>query len=64
MNPLTQRSTTPAYQNGNATQGKGTTSKPTLNHDAGAPEKYFNDRLISLYANAIVSRSKITSELV
>ena len=62
MNPLTQRSTTPGHQNGNTVPNKGNSARPILSQETGMPDKHAHDRLISLYANAIVSRKSIQSK--
>lgn len=57
MNPITQRSNTPAQQNGVGNRIKTGPSKTTGNQETTTPEKYANDRLLLLLANMMVSGS-------
>ncbi len=61
MNPITQRSTTPAQQNGAAAQTKPALPKTTTNQDMNASDRHANDRLLFLLGNFIVSYSQIVS---
>lgn len=53
MNPLTQRSTTPAQQNGVGPHNKNANFKPP-NQEGAAVDKHAHDRLLYLYGNAMV----------
>ena len=55
MNPLTQRSTNTAQQNGVPSQGRGVSTKASTNQETATPDKHAHDRLLALYANAMVS---------
>ncbi len=55
MNPITQRPTTPAQQNGAGPQLKPTAQKATINQDMNAADRHANDRLIYLLGNIMVS---------
>ena len=55
MNPITQRSTTPAQQNGGGSQTKPTSQKATINQEMNASDRNANDRLVYLLGNFMVS---------
>lgn len=55
MNPITQRSTTPAQQNCAGSQGKVTTQKFASVQETSTPEKHANDRLLYLLGNFMVN---------
>ena len=54
MNPLTQRSTTPAQQNGAGPHNKTTSQKPFTSQDMVVTDSNAHDRLLYLYGNALV----------
>ncbi|KAI4224673.1 MAG: hypothetical protein L6R36_004481 [Xanthoria steineri] len=51
MNPITQRSTMPAAQNGNLAQPKISPKKPAANMELANADKHAHDRLVFLMAN-------------
>lgn len=64
MNPITQRSTTPAQQNGAGNQTKAVSQKPVNNRETSTPEKHANDRLMFLFGNMIVSGPQACQALI
>ncbi|MCJ1271313.1 hypothetical protein MMC22_011213 [Lobaria immixta] len=60
MNPITQRSTTPAQQNGAGNQAKAVSQRPVNNRETNSPEKHAHDRLIFLLGNMIGLPASIT----
>ncbi len=54
MNPITQRSTTSAQQNGVGSQAKNNAHKAVMGQDANM-EKLANERLVHLLANFMVN---------
>lgn len=56
MNPITQRSTIPAAQNGNLAQLKTSPKKPAANMELANADKHAHDRLVFLMANFMVWR--------
>lgn len=60
MNPITQRSTTPAQQNGVGNQPKVVPQKPGNNEETGTTDQHANDRLLFLFANMMVSCPQAT----
>lgn len=54
MNPITQRSTMPAAQNGNIAQPKTSTQKSAANVELANADKHAHDRLVFLMANFMV----------
>lgn len=64
MNPITQRSNTPAQQNGVGNRIKPGPSKPTINQETNTPDKHANDRLLFLLANMLVSGPKTRNSIL
>lgn len=64
MNPITQRSTTPAQQNGAGNQAKAVSQRPVNNRETNSPEKHAHDRLIFLLGNMIVSSPQASQALI
>lgn len=64
MNPITQRSTTPAQQNGTGNQAKAVAQKPVNNRETNSPEKHANDRLVFLFGNMLVSGPQPSQALI
>ncbi|KAL8970783.1 MAG: hypothetical protein Q9183_001361 [Haloplaca sp. 2 TL-2023] len=60
MNPITQRSTTPASQNGNISQSKMAAQKPALGMDIGHADKHAHDRLLFLLTHFLGLQAFIT----
>ncbi|KAL8694728.1 MAG: hypothetical protein Q9218_000654 [Villophora microphyllina] len=60
MNPITQRSTTPASQNGNIAQAKAATQKPVLSMEVGNADKHAHDRLVFLHTHFLGLQASIT----
>lgn len=56
MNPITQRSTTPAQQNGVGSQARAVSLKSTSNQETGTYDRHSNDRLLFILGNFMVSR--------
>jgi len=61
MNPITQRSTTPAQQNGAGPHTKPTLQQTTVTQDMNASDRHANDRLLFLLGNFMVSYFQIAS---
>ncbi|KAL8721505.1 MAG: hypothetical protein Q9225_001850 [Loekoesia sp. 1 TL-2023] len=60
MNPITQRSTTPASQNGNTFQAKTGPQKPASNMEVGNADKHAHDRLLFLMTHLLGLSASIT----
>ncbi|KAL8728979.1 MAG: hypothetical protein Q9166_005074 [cf. Caloplaca sp. 2 TL-2023] len=60
MNPITQRSTLPAGQNGNISQPKASSQKPATNMEMGNADKHAHDRLVFLMANFMGLPASVT----
>ena len=54
MNPLTQRSSTPAQQNGAGSHNKTGSQKPFASQEMAVTDSNAHDRLLYLYGNAMV----------
>ena len=63
-NPITQRSTTPAQQNGAGSQAKSVVPKPPDNRETNTPDKHANDRLLYLFGNMMVRESQASQALI
>ncbi|KAL8831794.1 MAG: hypothetical protein Q9170_005151 [Blastenia crenularia] len=60
MNPITQRSTTPASQNGSISQAKSGPQKPTPAMEAGTADRHAHDRLLFLMTHFLGLCASIT----
>ncbi|KAL9001119.1 MAG: hypothetical protein Q9169_000302 [Polycauliona sp. 2 TL-2023] len=60
INPITQRSTIPAAQNGNLAQPKASTQKPPANMELANADKHAHDRLVFLMANFMGLPASVT----
>ncbi|MCJ1229114.1 hypothetical protein MMC12_005779 [Toensbergia leucococca] len=60
MNPITQRSTTPAQQNGTSSQPKSSPQKNMNNKETNTPDRHANDRLLFLLGNLMGLTASIT----
>ncbi|KAL9601326.1 MAG: hypothetical protein Q9219_002621 [cf. Caloplaca sp. 3 TL-2023] len=60
MNPITQRSTTPANQNGSISQAKAGSQKPAANMEIGTAEKLAHDRLLFLMTHFLGFSASVT----
>ncbi|KAL8775681.1 MAG: hypothetical protein Q9209_000177 [Squamulea sp. 1 TL-2023] len=60
MNPITQRSTMPAAQNGNISQPKASSQKAGANMELGNADKHAHDRLVFLLANFMGLPASVT----
>ncbi|KAL8859539.1 MAG: hypothetical protein Q9178_003938 [Gyalolechia marmorata] len=60
MNPITQRSTLPAAQNGNFSQSKASTPKPAANTELANAHKHAHDRIVFLMANSMGLPTSVT----
>ncbi|KAL9021315.1 MAG: hypothetical protein Q9185_001425 [Variospora sp. 1 TL-2023] len=59
-NPITQRSTTPASQNGNVSQPRAGPQKPVPNMELGQADKHARDRLVFLMAHFMGLSATVT----
>ncbi|KAL9586026.1 MAG: hypothetical protein Q9212_001171 [Teloschistes hypoglaucus] len=59
-NPITQRSTTRASQNGNLVQAKAATQKPAPSMEVGNADKHAHDRLVFLHTHFLGLPASIT----
>lgn len=60
MNPITQRSNTPASQNGGISQTKQGSQKPSSGMDVGSADKHAHDRLLFLMTHSLGLSTSIT----